>query len=250
LRHGRVVLILLGVAIGPDRLVAQTNPNLGWSSLRMGLQASLQPGWIASDNRQLQSGQAGLGWSIGLNATHTFAPRYAFLTGVLLRGIVFNVMVDSFRYKIPGMDTVLHDIRYQYRIQGLEIPLMLRLGGSQSSNQSAPYALFGLTTMWNTRGRACFEGQELIGYEAGDFFDPSTESYRVTNIPGSTVDQDDRVAVFSAWLGIGLGWEVPLPSPMRLSTGFRYDYPLNQVFRGDYFKGRLQSIQVSTCLTF
>ncbi|MBM3912533.1 MAG: PorT family protein [Sphingomonadales bacterium] len=249
LAHCLVAVFFLGVARGPDRLAAQTKSDLGWSSLKMGLQASLQPSWIASDNRQIQPGHAGLGWSIGMNAAHSFAPRYAFLTGVLLRGNVFNVRVDSFRYKIPGMDTVLRDFSYQYRIQGLEIPLMLRLGGAQSSTQSAPFALFGLTTMWNTRVRACFEGQELIGYETGDFFDPSNETYRVTNVPGSPVDQDDRVALFSAWLGIGLGWEFPLASPMRLSTGFRYDYPLTQVFRGDYFKGRLHSIQISAYLT-
>ncbi|MBM3930546.1 MAG: hypothetical protein FJ336_04605 [Sphingomonadales bacterium] len=250
--HCLFALFSLGVALGPDRIAAQTKSDPGWSSLRMGLQASLQPSWIASDNRQIQSGQAGLGWSIGLNAVHSLAPRYAFLTGVLLRGNVFNVMVDSFRYQIRGMDmdTVLRDIRYQYRTQGLEIPLMLRLGGAQSSNKSSPYALFGLTTMWNTRVRASFEGQELIGYEAGDFFDPSTETYRVTNVPGSPVDQDDRVALFSAWLGIGLGWEFPLPSAMRLSTGLRYDYPMSQVFRGDYFKGRLQSMQFSAYITF
>jgi len=250
LRHCLVPLFFLGASRGPDSLAAQTKSDIGWSSLRMGLQASLQPGWIASDNRQIQPGQAGLGWSIGLNAAHSLAPRYSFLTGVLLRGNVFNVMVDSFRYKIPGMDTVLRDIRYQYRTQGLEIPLMLRLGGAQSSTQSAPYALFGLTTMWNTRVRACFEGQELIGYETGEFFDPATETYRVTNLPGSPVDQDDRVALFSAWLGIGLGWEFPLPSAMRLSTGLRYDYPMSQVFRGDYFKGRFQSMQFSAYLTF
>lgn|GEM_PF-5781849 len=248
--HCLFALFFLGVGLGPDRILAQTKSDLGGSSLRMGLQLALQPGWISSDNRQIQPGQAGLGWSIGMNAAHSFAPRYAFLTGVLLRGNVFNLMVDSFRYQIPGMDTVLRDFAYQYRTQGLEIPLMLRLGGTQGSTQSAPYALFGLTTMWNTRVRACFEGQELIGYEAGEFFDPSTETYRVTNLPGSPVDQDDRLALFSAWLGIGLGWEFPLSSPMRLSTGFRYDYPLSQVFRGDYFKGRLQSMQFSAYLTF
>ncbi|MFM8317150.1 MAG: hypothetical protein ACKOAV_02100, partial [Bacteroidota bacterium] len=131
--HCLFALFSLSVAFGPDRIAAQTKSDPGWSSLRMGLQASLQPSWISSDNRQIQSGQAGLGWSIGLNAAHSLAPRYAFLTGVLLRGNVFNVMVDSFRYKIPGMDTVLRDIAYQYRTQGLEIPLMLRLGGAQSS---------------------------------------------------------------------------------------------------------------------
>jgi len=249
-RHVLFALFLLGVSRGPEQILAQTKSDLGGSSLRMGLQMAVQPGWISSDNRQIQPGQAGLGWSIGMNAAHSFAPRYAFLTGVLLRGNVFNATVDSFRYKIPGTDTVLRDIAYQYRTQGLEIPLMLRLGGAQGSTQSAPYALFGLTTMWNTRVRACFEGQGLVGYEEGEFFDPSTETYRVTNLPGSPVDQDDRVALFSAWLGIGLGWEFPLPSPMRLSTGFRYDYPLSQVFRGDYFKGRLQSMQVSAYLTF
>jgi len=249
-RQGLFAWFFLGVALGPDRVLAQTKSDLGGSSLRMGLQLALQPGWISSDNRQIQPGQAGLGWSIGMNAAHSFAPRYAFLTGVLLRGNVFNVMVDSFRYQIPGMDTVLRDFAYQYRTQGLEIPLMLRLGGTQGSTQSAPYALFGLTTMWNTRVRASFEGQELVGYGEGEFFDPSTETYRVTNLPGSPVDQDDRVALFAAWLGIGLGWEFPLSSPMRLSTGFRYDYPLSQVFRGDYFKGRLQSMQVSAYLTF
>ncbi len=245
-----IALLFLGGVRGPDMIAAQPKTDIGSSSLRMGLQASLQPSWIASDNRQIQPGQIGLGWSVGMNVTHSFAPRYSFLTGVLLRGNVFNLMADSFRYKNAGMDTVLRDIRYQYRTQGLEIPFMMRLGGAQSQAKSAPYALFGLTTMWNTRVRASFEGQEIIGYEAGEFFDPSSENYRVTNLPGSPVDQDDRLALFNAWLGIGFGWEIPLPSAMRLSSGLRYDYPLTQVFRGDYFIGRLQSLQVSTYLTF
>lgn len=235
---------------GLEKLAAQTKMDRGLSSLRMGLQASLHPVWISSDNRQIQSGQAGIGWSVGINAAHSFAPRYAFLSGVLLRGNVFNLVADSFRYRFSGEDTLMRDVLYQYRVQGLEIPLMLRLGGSRSDAASSPYALFGLTTMWNIRVRASFEGQEVIGYEPGETFDPSSETYRVTNIPGSPVDQDDRPALFMAWLAMGLGWEFPLSSGMSLSTGLRYDYPLSQVFRGDYFKGRLQSLQFSSYLSF
>jgi len=244
-----ILIFLLGIA-GIGRALAQVKAGPDLPPLRMGLQASLQPSYVSTDNRQILSSQVGLGWSVGINIVHSFAPRYAFLTGALLRGNVFNLVADSFRYRVPEKDTVLRDIRYQYRVQGLEIPLMLRLGGAQFQDGSSPYGLFGLTTMWNIRVRASFEGQQVIGYEPGDFFDPANETYRVTNIPGSPVDQDDRLALFSAWLGIGFGWEFPLPSAMRLNTGLRYDYPLSQVFRGDYFKGRLQSMQVSAFLTF
>lgn len=220
------------------------------AALRMGLQASLNPGWISPDNRQIDGGRAGLGWSVGVNAAYSFAPRYAFLSGLSLRGNLFNLSVDSFLYRYSGKDTLLKDVLYRYRVQGLEVPLMLRLGGASSKPSSTPYALFGLTTVWNIRVRASFDGQEVIGYEPGETFDPATESYRVTNIPGSPLDQDDRLALFSAWLAVGLGWEFPLASGMSLSTGLRYDYPISQVFRGDYFKGRLQSMQVSAYLSF
>jgi hypothetical protein len=237
--------------IGVEKVTAQAKGDAKFPPLRMGLQASLQPSWITAENRQIQGGQAGLGWSIGIHIMHSFAPRYAFLTGALLRGNVFNVTADSFRYSgLQGLDTLRRDVRYQYRVQGLEIPLMLRLGGAQAQASSSPYALFGLTTMWNTRVRAQFEGQQIIGYESGDWFDPANETYRVTNRPGSTVDQDDRLALFSAWLGIGVGWEFVLNPDLRLSTGLRYDYPLSQVFRGDYFKARLQSMQISAFLSF
>jgi hypothetical protein len=229
---------------------AQSHAASNLSALKMGLQASLHPGWISADNRQILGGRAGLGWSVGINVAHAFAPRYAFLSGVLLRGNVFNLMADSFHYRFSGKDTLLRDVLYQYRVQGLEIPLMLRLGGAQSDGTSLPYALFGLTTMWNIRVRASFEGQEVIGYRPGETFDPASESYRVTNIPGSLVDQDDRPALFSSWLALGLGWEFPLSSGLSLSTGLCYDYPLSQVFRGDYFKGRLQSMRVSAYLSF
>jgi len=249
--RGLVILaILIWGAMTGRPVSAQSMDRLNLAALRMGLQASLHPAWISPDNRQIEGGQAGLGWSIGINIAHSFAPRYAFLSGASLRGNTFNLTADSFRYRYSGKDTLLRDVLYQYRVQGLEIPLMLRLGGSQTKGSSSPYALFGLTTMWNIRVRASFEGQEVIGYEPGETFDPGSESYRVTNVAGSPVDQDDRLALFSAWLAMGLGWEFPLPSGMSLSTGLRYDYPLSQVFRGDYFKGRLQSMQVSAYLSF
>ena len=66
-----------------------------------------------------------------------------------------------------------------------------------------------------------------------EFFSPHNESYRVTNVPGQIVDQDDRLRSVGLWIGIGGGWEWRLPADMSMSFGLRYDVPMSQLYMGD-----------------
>ena len=217
----------------------------------LGLQFNVTTSRLQADNRMVQAGPTGLGLAFGAELRWRLAPRYSFQTGLLLRTSTYNAQLDSFTYRYRNSIQTLTNPEYQYRLQSIEIPLLLRLGGlSEGSKESAPYGLFGFSTLLHYRIRARFGGQEVIGFQDHEFFSPHNESYRVTNVPGQIVDQDDRLRSVGLWIGIGGGWEWRLPADMSMSFGLRYDVPMSQLYMGDYARARVHGLQFTGHLTF
>jgi len=252
-RGGRLwAYCMLWIAsIYPMVLGAQGTSLKEMGQVKLGLQGGVMLNWLTTEQRLLNPGNSGLGATMGLSVSWPLAQRYAFQSGIMIRWATLNCSMDTMLYLQSGvMDTVLRP-EYQYRVRGMEIPFLVRLGKVGAGKFSGLYGIFGLNTLWNFGVRARFDRQkEVLGYDEDEFFFPSNENYRPVNYPGIIVEPDDRIRFLQMMISVGGGWEFALNKELDLDLGFRYDMPMSQAFSGDYLKGRAHNFGLITTLNF
>jgi hypothetical protein len=116
--------------------------------VKMGLLASPQVTWMASDNNSIKSDGPMLGFNFGLLSDFYFAERYCMSTGITINNSAGKLKYNkgtSFKTS-DILDTLVAGTTVKYRIQFIEVPLSFKFQSNQIGYFEY-YAQFGVTGM-------------------------------------------------------------------------------------------------------
>ncbi len=124
----KIVALALFLVVAASCLKAQEN------DIRFGFQLSPTFSWMNTDDNSINRNGTNLGIRLGVLGEFYFREEYAFSTGF---GFAFN-HGGGLQFEHggtywpgsdlgPGLDTLPSDVRLQYKIQYIEIPLLLKM---------------------------------------------------------------------------------------------------------------------------
>lgn len=194
--------ILLGlVAAWPLRTAAQDyyTTYSSYKPISMGITFSPNIAWMRyGDEAGFESAGAGLGFAYGLLTDFGIAENYYFSTGLVINQLYADV-------RTPGEVATSPQIKRQYRLQYVEIPVAVKLKSTQRYHRSY-YGKFGFTPGIKVSGK------ERVGGASSR-----------TNI--------DKANVFRLALQIGGGVEWQLDHNLRLMTGLTFNNGFTRTVR-------------------
>lgn len=192
-------LIFLGailVMISPVRSNAQnyySNYN-SYKPVSMGITFSPNLDWLRYGDEPGFDGTAGLGFAYGLLADFGVAENYYFSTGLLINQLYADASYMVPVNWAPGSSS---NIKAQYRLQYVEIPVAVKLKSTEAYNRSY-YGKFGFTPGVKTSGRE-----------------------RINDASTRTKIEDANIFRLALQIGGGVEWR--LDHNLRLMTGLTFN---------------------------
>lgn len=224
-------MILWGLALAaglaaPATAAAQS---VDFARFRFGFQLSPSISWMTTDDNGLDGNGTALGLKLGTVAEYNFAENYALVSGI---GFHFNTggtlqsayggpfFTESLPEDDPFRGRTDPNVRIDYSIQYVEIPLALRLRTREFGylTYTADAPAFGLHLRSNVRGSLSGGGE-------------ATEVEDVTA-------KREVAPVALSW-GFGGGAEYAVSESTRLFGGLRFQRVFTDVTKdGDYYDER------------
>ncbi|MFT4875673.1 MAG: hypothetical protein ACI9AU_000791 [Bacteroidia bacterium] len=208
-----------------------TQLSFAQGEFRFGLKGSSNFGWVGGTSKNIVNDGTTVAFGYGIMGDYYFKPNYGISAEIMLSNIKskFTVTEPLVFNSVPG-DTV-NDLRYEYNIQYLDIPLTMKFRTKEIGNMTY-FGQFGVSMGFALNAKTSIVSTGLPKFIS----DQEPTEYRVNDAEGDafTVNNfDDKVFLFRLPLIIGGGVEYKMAGSTSLQGGVRIANTFTDMFVKD-----------------
>ncbi|HAV26683.1 MAG TPA: hypothetical protein DCX01_10950 [Bacteroidetes bacterium] len=218
-----ITILVLGMLI--------TQLSFAQGEFRFGLKGSSNFGWVGGTSKNIVNDGTTVAFGYGIMGDYYFKPNYGISAEIMLSNIKskFTVTEPLVFNSVPS-DTV-NDLRYEYNIQYLDIPLTMKFRTKEIGNMTY-FGQFGVSMGFALNAKTSIVSTGLPKFIS----DQEPTEYRVNGAEGDafTVNNfDDKVFLFRLPLIIGGGVEYKMAGSTSLQAGVRIANTFTDMFVKD-----------------
>ena len=208
-----------------------TQLSFAQGEFRFGLKGSSNFGWVGGTSKNIVNDGTTVAFGYGIMGDYYFKPNYGISAEIMLSNIKskFTVTEPLVFNSVPG-DTV-NDLRYEYNIQYLDIPLTMKFRTKEIGDMTY-FGQFGVSMGFALNAKTSIVSTGLPKFIS----DQEPTEYRVNGAEGDafTVNNfDDKVFLFRLPLIIGGGVEYKMAGSTSLQIGVRIANAFTDMFVKD-----------------
>jgi hypothetical protein len=208
-----------------------TQLSFAQGEFRFGLKGSSNFGWVGGTSKNIVNDGTTVAFGYGIMGDYYFKPNYGISAEIMLSNIKskFTVTEPLVFNSVPS-DTV-NDLRYEYNIQYLDIPLTMKFRTKEIGNMTY-FGQFGVSMGFALNAKTSIVSTGLPKFIS----DQEPTEYRVNDAEGDafTVNNfDDKVFLFRLPLIIGGGVEYKMAGSTSLQGGVRIANTFTDMFVKD-----------------
>ena len=208
-----------------------TQLSFAQGEFRFGLKGSSNFGWVGGTSKNIVNDGTTVALGYGIMGDYYFKPNYGISAEIMLSNIKskFTVTEPLVFNSVPS-DTV-NDLRYEYNIQYLDIPLTMKFRTKEIGNMTY-FGQFGVSMGFALNAKTSIVSSGLPKFIS----DQEPTEYRVNDAEGDafTVNNfDDKVFLFRLPLIIGGGVEYKMAGSTSLQIGVRIANAFTDMFVKD-----------------
>ncbi len=208
-----------------------TQLSFAQGEFRFGLKGSSNFGWVGGTSKNIVNDGTTVAFGYGIMGDYYFKPNYGISAEIMLSNIKskFTVTEPLVFNSVPG-DTV-NDLRYEYNIQYLDIPLTMKFRTKEIGDMTY-FGQFGVSMGFALNAKTSIVSTGLPKFIS----DQEPTEYRVNDAEGDafTVNNfDDKVFLFRLPLIIGGGIEYKMAGSTSLQGGVRIANTFTDMFVKD-----------------
>ena len=208
-----------------------TQLSFAQGEFRFGLKGSSNFGWVGGTSKNIVNDGTTVAFGYGIMGDYYFKPNYGISAEIMLSNIKskFTVTEPLVFNSVPS-DTV-NDLRYEYNIQYLDIPLTMKFRTKEIGDMTY-FGQFGVSMGFALNAKTSIVSTGLPKFIS----DQEPTEYRVNDAEGDafTVNNfDDKVFLFRLPLIIGGGVEYKMAGSTSLQGGVRIANTFTDMFVKD-----------------
>ena len=208
-----------------------TQLSFAQGEFRFGLKGSSNFGWVGGTSKNIVNDGTTVALGYGIMGDYYFKPNYGISAEIMLSNIKSKFKVTEPLAFNSAMSDTVNDLRYEYNIQYLDIPLTMKIRTKEIGDMtyfgqfgvSMGFALNAKTSIVSTGLPKSISDQEPTEYRVND---AEGDAFTVNNF-------DDKVFLFRLPLIIGGGVEYKMAGSTSLQGGVRIANTFTDMFVKD-----------------
>ena len=208
-----------------------TQLSFAQGEFRFGLKGSSNFGWVGGTSKNIVNDGTTIAFGYGIMGDYYFKPNYGISAEIMLSNIKSKLTVtEPLAFNSVMSDTV-NDLRYEYNIQYLDIPLTMKIRTKEIGDMTY-FGQFGVSMGFALNAKTSIVSTGL----PKSISDQEPTEYRVNGAEGDafTVNNfDDKVFLFRLPLIIGGGVEYKMAGSTSLQIGVRIANAFTDMFVKD-----------------
>jgi len=208
-----------------------TQLSFAQGEFRFGLKGSSNFGWVGGTSKNIVNDGTTLAFGYGIMGDYYFKPNYGISAEIMLSNIKSKFTVTEPLVFNSALDDTVNDLRYEYNIQYLDIPLTMKFRTKEIGDMTY-FGQFGVSMGFALNAKTSIVSTGLPKLIS----DQEPTEYRVNGAEGDafTVNNfDDKVFLFRLPLIIGGGVEYKMAGSTSLQVGVRIANTFTDMFVKD-----------------
>lgn len=208
-----------------------TQLSFAQGEFRFGLKGSSNFGWVGGTSKNIVNDGTTIAFGYGIMGDYYFKPNYGISAEIMLSNIKSKFKVTEPLAFNSAMSDTVNDLRYEYNIQYLDIPLTMKIRTKEIGDMTY-FGQFGVSMGFALNAKTSIVSTGL----PKSISDQEPTEYRVNGAEGDafTVNNfDDKVFLFRLPLIIGGGVEYKMAGSTSLQIGVRIANAFTDMFVKD-----------------
>ena len=208
-----------------------TQLSFAQGEFRFGLKGSSNFGWVGGTSKNIVNDGTTVALGYGIMGDYYFKPNYGISAEIMLSNIKSKFKVTEPLAFNSAMSDTVNDLRYEYNIQYLDIPLTMKIRTKEIGDMTY-FGQFGVSMGFALNAKTSIVSTGLPKFIS----DQEPTEYRVNDAEGDafTVNNfDDKVFLFRLPLIIGGGVEYKMAGSTSLQIGVRIANAFTDMFVKD-----------------
>ena len=208
-----------------------TQLSFAQGEFRFGLKGSSNFGWVGGTSKNIVNDGTTVAFGYGIMGDYYFKPNYGISAEIMLSNIKSKFKVTEPLAFNSAMSDTVNDLRYEYNIQYLDIPLTMKIRTKEIGDMTY-FGQFGVSMGFALNAKTSIVSTGL----PKSISDQEPTEYRVNGAEGDafTVNNfDDKVFLFRLPLIIGGGVEYKMAGSTSLQGGVRIANTFTDMFVKD-----------------
>ena len=208
-----------------------TQLSFAQGEFRFGLKGSSNFGWVGGTSKNIVNDGTTVALGYGIMGDYYFKPNYGISAEIMLSNIKSKFKVTEPLAFNSAMSDTVNDLRYEYNIQYLDIPLTMKIRTKEIGDMTY-FGQFGVSMGFALNAKTSIVSTGLPKFIS----DQEPTEYRVNDAEGDafTVNNfDDKVFLFRLPLIIGGGVEYKMAGSTSLQGGVRIANTFTDMFVKD-----------------
>ncbi|MDC1430633.1 PorT family protein [Bacteroidia bacterium] len=208
-----------------------TQLSFAQGEFRFGLKGSSNFGWVGGTSKNIVNDGTTVAFGYGIMGDYYFKSNYGISAEIMLSNIKSKFKVTEPLAFNSAMSDTVNDLRYEYNIQYLDIPLTMKIRTKEIGDMTY-FGQFGVSMGFALNAKTSIVSTGL----PKSISDQEPTEYRVNGAEGDafTVNNfDDKVFLFRLPLIIGGGVEYKMAGSTSLQIGVRIANAFTDMFVKD-----------------
>ena len=208
-----------------------TQLSFAQGEFRFGLKGSSNFGWVGGTSKNIVNDGTTVAFGYGIMGDYYFKSNYGISAEIMLSNIKSKFKVTEPLAFNSAMSDTVNDLRYEYNIQYLDIPLTMKIRTKEIGDMTY-FGQFGVSMGFALNAKTSIVSTGLPKFIS----DQEPTEYRVNGAEGDafTVNNfDDKVFLFRLPLIIGGGVEYKMAGSTSLQIGVRIANAFTDMFVKD-----------------
>ena len=208
-----------------------TQLSFAQGEFRFGLKGSSNFGWVGGTSKNIVNDGTTVAFGYGIMGDYYFKSNYGISAEIMLSNIKSKFKVTEPLAFNSAMSDTVNDLRYEYNIQYLDIPLTMKIRTKEIGDMTY-FGQFGVSMGFALNAKTSIVSTGLPKFIS----DQEPTEYRVNDAEGDafTVNNfDDKVFLFRLPLIIGGGIEYKMAGSTSLQGGVRIANTFTDMFVKD-----------------
>ena len=208
-----------------------TQLSFAQGEFRFGLKGSSNFGWVGGTSKNIVNDGTTVAFGYGIMGDYYFKSNYGISAEIMLSNIKSKFKVTEPLAFNSAMSDTVNDLRYEYNIQYLDIPLTMKFRTKEIGDMTY-FGQFGVSMGFALNAKTSIVSTGL----PKSISDQEPTEYRVNGAEGDafTVNNfDDKVFLFRLPLIIGGGLEYKMAGSTSLQGGVRIANTFTDMFVKD-----------------
>ena len=205
-----------------------TQLSFAQGEFRFGLKGSSNFGWVGGTSKNIVNDGTTVAFGYGIMGDYYFKSNYGISAEIMLSNIKSKFKVTEPLAFNSAMSDTVNDLRYEYNIQYLDIPLTMKIRTKEIGDMTY-FGQFGVSMGFALNAKTSIVSTGLPKFIS----DQEPTEYRVNDAEGDafTVNNfDDKVFLFRLPLIIGGGIEYKMAGSTSLQIGVRIANAFTDMF--------------------